>query len=706
MLGTTLNRKKHRRVSYVIRASDEGRHRSGINSIALSRRGDLLFSAGRDATTRCWNTANPKAVCERTYDGHTDWVNDVVVMSDEATLVTASSDTTIKFWNIANETCTATLKEHCDYVKALAYARNAQFLASAGLDRDVYIWDTVALQKPVAQMPDSQFRRCEGHKDSVYCIATNNDGKLVVSGSTERVSTHAIGLIRLWDPRTGERTGRLKGHTDNIRCILLSEDGTKCISGSSDATIKIWDIGQQRCIQSIAIHTDSVWSIALDPQNLNLYSGGKDCNIFCTDLRTLDSTLLHKAADPVTKLLLSPARSLWVSTVSADLQFLDVEPLLVRERASRSTRSKPSVHSITIVGPRRSIGSSSVGQEAPDENLVPLLANPTHVIKGLPAIVKHDFLENRRCVLTEDTAGDVALWDVTKAQKIQEYGKVDFRETRKSLEKELLVPAWCTVDCKLGSLTVNLDFPQVFSAELYANDAGFPHTPELEETKMNVGFRILRSLLKRWLQGRRVRPQDRSPMRQQDGDEGASHTEIDESLDYTISDKIKVIISEDSGTKPLICRRVFEWDGSEPVDILPEWLVQSLERDAPHNDKGERVGESPKVGFYLTAHPDCDIRQMQQGKLNAPQILRARKVLHYAMTKLQLDTQIPAKLKRPDVREPFDYLELVCNERIVPLDMNLMTIRKYVAKNPDELVLQYRWKESMAKSDSAVKGFA
>ena len=143
--------------------------------------------------------------------------------------------------------------------------------------------------------------------------------------------------------------------------------------GSSDATIKIWDIGQQRCIQSIAIHTDSVWSIALDPQNLNLYSGGKDCNIFCTDLRTLDSTLLHKATDPVTKLLLSPARSLWMSTVSADLQFLDVEPLLVRERASRSTRSKPSVHSITIVGPRRSIGSSSVGQEAPGKSFCGVL---------------------------------------------------------------------------------------------------------------------------------------------------------------------------------------------------------------------------------------------------------------------------------------------------------------------------------------------
>ena len=42
--------------------------------------------------------------------------------ADEATLVTCSSDTTIKLWNVAHEKCLATLAEHTDYVKALAYA--------------------------------------------------------------------------------------------------------------------------------------------------------------------------------------------------------------------------------------------------------------------------------------------------------------------------------------------------------------------------------------------------------------------------------------------------------------------------------------------------------------------------------------------------------------------------------------------------------
>jgi WD40 repeat protein len=54
-------------------------------------------------------------------------------------------------------------------------------------------------------------------KASVYALATDPFGKTIASGSPERV-------IRLWDPRTGKRTGKLVGHTDNIRTILLSED--------------------------------------------------------------------------------------------------------------------------------------------------------------------------------------------------------------------------------------------------------------------------------------------------------------------------------------------------------------------------------------------------------------------------------------------------------------------------------------------------
>lgn len=40
------------------------------------------------------------------------------------------------------------------------------------------------------------------------------------------------------------------------------------------------------------------------------------------------------------------------------------------------------------------------------------------------------------------------------------------------------IPAWFTVDTRLGSLSVHLETPQCFSAEMYAADLGIKGKPE------------------------------------------------------------------------------------------------------------------------------------------------------------------------------------------------------------------------------------
>ena len=52
------------------------------------------------------------------------------------------------------------------------------------------------------------------------------------------------------------------------------------------------------------------------------------------------------------------------------------------------------------------------------------------------------------------------------------------------------------------------------------------------------------------------------------------------------------------------------------------------------------------------------------GKLNAPQILRARKVLSYAVSKLALE--IPPHMRRAGLEQTVDYLELLCHDQLVP----------------------------------------
>ena len=43
-----------------------------------------------------------------------------------------------------------------------------------------------------------------GNKDSIYSLAMNPPGTVIVSGSTEK-------QLRIWDPRTGNKIMKLKG---------------------------------------------------------------------------------------------------------------------------------------------------------------------------------------------------------------------------------------------------------------------------------------------------------------------------------------------------------------------------------------------------------------------------------------------------------------------------------------------------------------
>ncbi len=61
-----------------------------------------------------------------------------------------------------------------------------------------------------------------------------------------------------------------------VRALLLNEEGTLALSGSSDHTLRLWDLGQQRCLQTFAVHTDSVWALAAAPDLSLVYSGGRD----------------------------------------------------------------------------------------------------------------------------------------------------------------------------------------------------------------------------------------------------------------------------------------------------------------------------------------------------------------------------------------------------------------------------------------------
>ncbi|XP_057962475.1 uncharacterized protein LOC131154029 [Malania oleifera] len=744
--------RKEKRLTYVLNDADDRTHCAGVNCLevlkSLAHEGcDYLFTGSRDGTLKRWGLAEDVATCSATFESHVDWVNDVVLAGDN-TLVSCSSDTTLKTWNcLSDGICTRTLRQHSDYVTCLAAAgKNSNIVASAGLGAEVFIWDIEAALAPISKSSDAMEDDCsngisvsgnslpitslrtisssnsislhstqshgyapiaaKGHKESVYALAMNDSGTLLVSGGTEKV-------VRVWDPRSGLKTMKLRGHTDNIRALLLDSTGRFCLSGSSDSMIRLWDLGQQRCVHSYAVHTDSVWALASTPTFSHVYSGGRDLSLYLTDLATRESLLLCTKEHPILQLALHDD-SVWVATTDSSVHRWPAEgrnPQKVFQRGG------------SFLAGNLSFSRARVSLEG--STLVPVYKEPTLTIPGTPGIMHHEILNNRRHVLTKDAAGSVKLWEITRGVVVEDYGKVSFEEKKEELFEMVSIPAWFTVDTRLGNLSVHLDTPQCFSAEMYSADLNIVGKPE--DDKVNLARETLKGLFAYWLTKRRQRfgslasangevlPGNNISAR------SLTHSRIEvdgnaenDSVVYPPFEFSTVsppsIITEGSHGG-LWRKKISDLDGTEDEKDIPWWCLDCL----LNNRLPSR--ENTKCSFYLHPCEGSAVQILTQGKLSAPRILRIHKVVNYVIEKMVLDKPLDSassdgtfapglaggQLQHSAVGGDGSFrsglktwqkikpsIEILCNNQVLSPDMSLATVRAYVWKKPEDLILNYR----------------
>jgi len=353
-MTTTIRRVSRTRVSYQIQQDYlDYQHRLGISALGLdTQNGGILYSGGRDGVVNAWDVHLPPAVSwecvqdasrtrqpshqsERSeidsgpvqmsrpiapspsptthrlsYQQHTDWVNDLLVINDGKNIVTASSDRTIQLWSTAVPqgygTSHASLAPtpigaHQDYVKTIVHAKIPNVLISGGLDRQISVWDLGEGRRVAKSMwgvplasEAATLNMVDQNATSVYALATTPSGNLIASG-------YPNGTIRLWDPRTGKKVGKLVGHSDTVRSLLCSQDGRWILSASSDQTVKLWSLAgglsnvaqpispivhssgswgvrtSSKCIVTYTNFTDSVWSLYSNDANLDVFwTGSRD----------------------------------------------------------------------------------------------------------------------------------------------------------------------------------------------------------------------------------------------------------------------------------------------------------------------------------------------------------------------------------------------------------------------------------------------
>ena len=472
---------------------------------------------------------------------HTHWVNDILLTHSKSALVSASSDITVKVWRPHSEEnqIPTTIGLHSDYVKCLASpGTHADWVASGGLDHKIRLWDLNGggekLHIDIGQDESNA-------KGSVYALSVR--GSIMASGGPESI-------VRLWDPKSGKRITNFVGHTDNIRDILINEDGDTVMTASSDQSIKVWSITAGRCMYTLTMHNDSVWSLYSDHPQLSLfYSSDRSGVVAKTDVRDcidMDEGLslaIAQEHEGVSKVVVAGGH-FWTATSSSSInRWHDVDTRSevqssesLRQMQRSSTTSRPKVHSppsnykvpspppaspptmngttksmiplscvlrisnnATFPGQRvRDIEVSTVVSQASarklseaviDQDLgvmTPFHDLPQETIEGQNGLIKHVMLNDRRRVLTLDTAGEVTMWDLLKVKvpcnipeftftghqciPVQSFGKRHLEDVMPEVNTVESVANWCGVDTRTGRLACILEENYCFDAEMYADE--------------------------------------------------------------------------------------------------------------------------------------------------------------------------------------------------------------------------------------------
>ncbi|OTB01579.1 hypothetical protein M426DRAFT_25479 [Hypoxylon sp. CI-4A] len=547
-------KKARQRISYVLELdhSSDGGHRLGVNGLAVDRDNAILYSGGRDGVICAWDLnldlsnysdrdltssrdvkPRPTTKFRASTQAHTHWVNDIVLASNNNALVSASSDLTVKVWRPElGDTEPHTIGQHADYVKCVATPKSADWVASGGLDRKICLWDLNGKGKSLEIDVKGED---VSEKASVYAMSVGRN--ILASGGPESI-------VRLWDPKSGKRITKLVGHTDNIRAILMNEAGDTVMTASSDQTVKVWSVTAGRCMHTLTMHNDSVWSLfSEDPELSVFYSSDRSGLIVKTDTRgTVEmdegmSVAVAQEHDGANKVV-ACGDYIWTATSSSSInrwtnvdtgpdaqlpepfRHLRASSPVSRSRKSSAasadgpTKSEIPAKSIlrisnTAAFPPELDGSSESnltpgalprkGSELIADPIVPIIEPihhlPEETIEGQNGLVKHKLLNDRRRVLTLDTAGDVLLWDLIRCEVIQRFGKKHLEDVEPEVNTLEAVAPWCSIDTSSGNLTVVLEPFNCFDAEMYADELILAEPVDFrEDQRINLGRWILRYL--------------------------------------------------------------------------------------------------------------------------------------------------------------------------------------------------------------------
>jgi WD40 repeat protein len=230
--------------------------------------------------------------------GRTSAVRALVVAPDGSWLASAGSDGEVRIWDPLTGITRHILTGHTREVHALVLAPDGSWLASAGSDGEVRIWDPLT---------GTTRHILTGHTRRVSVLVVAPDGSWLGSAGSD-------GEVRIWDPATGIVRYILTGHTREVHALVVAPEGSWLASAGSDGEVRIWDPATGATRHTLTGHTNRVSALVVAPDGSWLASAGDDWRVRIWDPATGATRHILPGHSDVVRALVVASDGSWLAS--------------------------------------------------------------------------------------------------------------------------------------------------------------------------------------------------------------------------------------------------------------------------------------------------------------------------------------------------------------------------------------------------------
>ena len=255
-------------------SKDRNKNSKDVTTLDWNGEGSLLATGSYDGAARIWDA---DGTLVNTLSKHKGPIFSLKWNKKGDYLLSGSVDKTAIVWDAKTGEAKQQFNFHAAPTLDVDWRNNVSF-ATSSMDHMIYVCK-LGESKPI--------KAFKGHKDEVNAIKWDPTGTLLASCSDDYTA-------RVWSLKQDECVHELKEHTKEIYTIKWSPTGPgtnnpdlplMLASASYDATIKLWDAEEGRCVHTLRRHTEPVYSVAFSPDGKYLASGSFDNRLLIWDVQ-------------------------------------------------------------------------------------------------------------------------------------------------------------------------------------------------------------------------------------------------------------------------------------------------------------------------------------------------------------------------------------------------------------------------------------